>query len=670
MTSVQRTGNGEATANEHLVYRPDIDGLRAVAVLAVVAFHAFPQYAQGGLVGVDVFFVISGFLISTIIFRGLAAGRFNYVEFYVRRIRRIFPALFAVLAACLIAGWLLLFDQEYAAVGKHVAGGSVFISNFVLWSESGYFDSQARFKTLLHLWSLGIEEQFYLLWPLLLALTWRFTRRLLPLIAVLLVASFVCNVATIAETPRVTFYWPHTRFWELMIGALLAWLMLQQRVRLSATAANAASIAGAALLLMALAVISERSLFPGWLALLPTCGAALLIAAGPAGVVNRWLLMWKPMVFVGLISYPLYLWHWPLLSFARILNSDSTGPGRLERAALVVASFALAWLTWRFLEAPVRTSPGRRPAVALLVLVAAVGLAGWTVFVQGGLPGRAINATRATERALLDDAERQEARLRQDIYRPDSCEGLGLPADTLRFCESFGRRGDALIVLWGDSHAWAWAPVFYKIAREHHLHVVRFSVGGCPPLLEARRGGSEGALTSCYRFGTGEPYVAAIRQLAPHHLYWIGYWNLYAPPGVIEAPPTPAGAADGSSVLASQLLATLSALPPDLPITLFRTTPVLLDNLRRGLIRGVRIEPTVAEHAERGRLANLALDQAAAAHANVSLFDPAATACIVRCLAVWHNTVMYFDAGHISAQGSLLFEDILLRDQFPFLKPD
>jgi hypothetical protein len=178
--------------------------------------------------------------------------------------------------------------------------------------------------------------------------------------------------------------------------------------------------------------------------------------------------------------------------------------------------------------------------------------------------------------------------------------------------------------------------------------------------------GSEGALTSCYRFGTGEQYVAAIRSLRPRHLYWIGYWSLYTPAGLIEAPPDQPVAA-GSTVLASQLVATLQALPPEMPVTLFRTTPVLIDNLRRGLTRGVRIEPTAAEHAESSRLANQALDQARASRADVSIFDPAAIVCAKTCPAVWQNTVMYFDAGHISAQGSLLFEDVLLREQFGFL---
>jgi len=416
-----------ADTGDHIRYRPDIDGLRAVAVLAVVAFHAFPQYAAGGLVGVDVFFVISGFLISSIIFRGLAAGRFSYVEFYVRRTRRIFPALFTVLAACLVAGWWLLYDREYQPLGKHVAGGAAFVSNFVLWGESGYFDSQARFKTLLHLWSLGIEEQFYLVWPLILALAWRFTRRLLPLVATLLLVSFVWNVLTIAETPRITFYWPHTRFWELMMGALLAWLTTRKPVQLPLAAVQVASVAGLLLLIAALGLISERSLFPGWLALLPTGGAVLLIAAGPEGIVNRLLLMRKPMVFIGMISYPLYLWHWPLLSFARTLSSE--GPSRAERAALVLVAFVLAWLTWRYIEAPVRRSRSIKPVLALVMLMAAAGACGLYISLHNGLPERPVNAARATERALLDEGDRQDTLLRNQVYRPDNCEGLGLPAD-------------------------------------------------------------------------------------------------------------------------------------------------------------------------------------------------------------------------------------------------
>lgn len=196
----------------HPKYRPDIDGLRAVAVLAVVAFHAFPNWARGGFIGVDVFFVISGYLISTIIFKNLDKGTFSFTEFYARRIKRIFPALFLVLIACFAFGWFTLLADEYKQLGKHIAAGAGFISNFTLWNEAGYFDNSAETKPLLHLWSLGIEEQFYIVWPLFLWFAWKRKFSLLTITIVVAVASFVLNVNGIKQDMVATFYSPQTRF--------------------------------------------------------------------------------------------------------------------------------------------------------------------------------------------------------------------------------------------------------------------------------------------------------------------------------------------------------------------------------------------------------------------------------------------------------------------------
>ena len=207
-----------------LDYRPDIDGLRAIAVLAVIGFHAFPAWIRGGFVGVDVFFVISGYLISTILLTGMERGSFRFSQFYMRRIRRIFPALIVVLLACMVAGWLVLFSFEYKALGKHVAGSAAFVSNFVLWNEAGYFDKAAATKPLLHIWSLGIEEQFYIVWPLLLYLVWKRKAATLALLLLLLTFSFTFNV--LSSDPAADFYSPLTRFWELMAGAVLAYLSL------------------------------------------------------------------------------------------------------------------------------------------------------------------------------------------------------------------------------------------------------------------------------------------------------------------------------------------------------------------------------------------------------------------------------------------------------------
>jgi peptidoglycan/LPS O-acetylase OafA/YrhL len=322
----------------HPKYRADIDGLRAAAVIAVVMFHAFPSTLSGGFLGVDVFFVISGFLISTIIFGSLERRAFSFTEFYARRARRIFPALLIVLVAVYAFGWFALVDAEYKQLGKHVAGAAAFVANVVFWREAGYFDTTASAKPLLHLWSLGIEEQFHLLWPMLAWTARKRPRHLLILTALLAVVSFGINVVTVKTNSVAAFYLPHTRIWELLCGSLLAWLSLRGSAGAASSIAGAApsihvtggiahlpSIAGALLLAGGIWRINQELSFPGIWALVPVAGTLLLIAAGPSAVINRTLCSWRPMVWIGLISYPLYLWHWPLLSFARIVESGEPG---------------------------------------------------------------------------------------------------------------------------------------------------------------------------------------------------------------------------------------------------------------------------------------------------------------------------------------------------------
>ena len=363
------------TASNHPAYRPDIDGLRAIAVGSVVAYHAFPSFISGGFVGVDIFFVISGYLISSIILKSLDGGAFSFGDFFSRRVRRIFPALIVVLVASIGFGWFVMLADEYAQLGKHVAGGAAFVANFVFWDEVDYFDSLAELKPLLHLWSLGVEEQFYIVWPLLLFVAWRRRTAIPVLMMVIIIASFVLNIGTVESDPAASFYLPFARFWELLCGGLLAYLTLlkndplfwqgpHQRLRgllvgfpsqwpvSSGRVADLMSIAGAALVCWAVLRIDRQASFPGWWALLPTSGAVLLIATGPDAWFNRTVLARRTMVFVGLISYPLYLWHWPLLSFARIVGQDS----QRVIVCLVIASIVLAWLTFRFVEIPVKRS--------------------------------------------------------------------------------------------------------------------------------------------------------------------------------------------------------------------------------------------------------------------------------------------------------------------------
>ncbi|UFZ05444.1 acyltransferase [Bradyrhizobium ontarionense] len=392
-------------------YRPDIDGLRAIAVMSVVIFHAFPQTLRSGFVGVDVFFVISGYLITTIILTDLAAERFSLANFYTRRVRRIFPALIVVLSCCLIAGAFLLWADDFARLGKHAAAGAGFIANLALWQEASYFDVASDSKILLHLWSLGIEEQFYLVWPALMLLAWRGRLNRFVLIATVLASSLTYGVKATATDPVAAFYSPASRLWELAAGASLANLTLfppramawTERAIATVLAAifferdvdadrayrHVLSTLGMSLVLASTVVVTRRHEFPGWWALLPVTGAYLVILAGPEAWLNRWVLSNKVMVWFGLISYPLYLWHWPLLTFARIHFGNISPPPQLL-AVLVALSVVLAWLTYQFIEKPIRFGQRtRRVSIpALMTAMVAIGVFGIVDVVSKGFPGR------------------------------------------------------------------------------------------------------------------------------------------------------------------------------------------------------------------------------------------------------------------------------------------
>lgn len=387
--------------NDQIKYRPEIDGLRAVAVLAVVFYHAFPEYLPGGFIGVDVFFVISGYLITSILTSQLATQSFSLLDFYSRRIRRIFPSLILVLCAVLAFGWISLFQEEYRLLGKHVAAGATFLSNIVFWLETGYFDTAADTKPLLHLWSLAIEEQFYIAWPLALWAIWKLPRWRFRITVVLMLISFGVNAVMINKTPSAVFYLPFTRAWELLLGAMLAFLQSREST-ISATQTNPAlpkkkgrvlyehlSLIGLILLAIGFAVINKTRHFPGTWALLPCLGAFAIIKAPRHSWVNSHILSNRLFVYVGLISYPLYLWHWPLLSYLRIMTSGAPTP--TARAAAIVLSFVLAWLCYWALERWLR-----RPLLAglktfsLIAMIACVGGAGFFVFKQGGIPDREV----------------------------------------------------------------------------------------------------------------------------------------------------------------------------------------------------------------------------------------------------------------------------------------
>ena len=364
-------------------YRSDIDGLRAIAVLLVIAFHTYPNSVRGGFIGVDIFFVISGFLISTIIFENLQINKFSFKDFYIRRVRRIFPALILILFSCLVFGWFGLIPDEYEQLGKHVFGGASFISNIVLWKESGYFDNSIELKPLLHLWSLGVEEQFYIFWPLLLWGAWRLGFNILMTILFIGVGSFCLNIYVTNINGVVAFYSPFTRFWELLTGSALSWILLQDKMNLAKhkNLANLYSALGISLLVLGCTFITKFSIFPGWWALLPVFGATLIIAAGPYSWINKKILSNKILVWIGLISFPLYLWHWTLLAIWRVMEGAPTHS--YIKIRIVLFSILLAWLTYILVERPIRFK-GKIRSIYLIITLVLLGAMGSHIYWTGG----------------------------------------------------------------------------------------------------------------------------------------------------------------------------------------------------------------------------------------------------------------------------------------------
>jgi peptidoglycan/LPS O-acetylase OafA/YrhL len=464
--------------NFHPSYRPDIDGLRAVAILLVIGFHAYPTSIPGGFVGVDVFFVISGYLISSIIFTSLKKGSFSFVEFYQKRINRIFPALIIVLFSVLVAGFVWLTPKELVELAQHVLGGAGFFSNILLWTEAGYFDAAAEAKPLLHLWSLGIEEQFYIIWPLLAFLAWRYARSaLLALILCLVLISFGNNVFLIGKNAVATFYLPNTRFWELLIGACLAWLQCsgskidkdKSESMRSLIIANLKSCFGISLILWAAWALTKESAFPGWWALIPTVGSVLLISAGPYAWGNKIILGSKTFVLIGKISFPLYLWHWPLLTFSRLLDFDPASSTALS----ILLSFILSLLTYFYIEKPLRN--GVRKGIAIKLSVGMILVAGSGAFAvqNNGIPTRFKNSEIFETISPI-------------AWRQLHCFLDGnTDEDFSPICiDPEKERKVPLIVLWGDSHAAHLYPGFLELQRDGiNIRLAQFSTSSCPPLL-------------------------------------------------------------------------------------------------------------------------------------------------------------------------------------------
>jgi peptidoglycan/LPS O-acetylase OafA/YrhL len=517
----------ESSSNRKMSYRSDIDGLRAIAVLSVIAFHIAPEKFKGGFVGVDIFFVISGFLISSIIYKELESDAFSIVEFYVRRIRRIYPALFIVLSFVCVAGWIFLLPSDFVALGKQILGGSTFVANFVLWWQSGYFSPEAALKPLLHLWSLGVEEQYYLIFPLICIAFYRSRSRWTLPAAFLAIAavSMFLNVACVSKYSAATYFLPFSRLWELFVGAGLS-LFLQRNMqspcesRLLPKWRHGIGFLGLVLLVVSVFGIDQFDAFPGWWALLPTIGAVLVIVAGQTSLVNRYVLSSKPAVFVGLISYPLYLWHWPILVFMRVSIADwGAKISHLQKGAMIIVAFFLAYLTYRFIELPIRhvkpREQRRKGALWLISCVSLIGAFGVLVILMEGFPTRLPSAVVALDHDYGQDGS-ISWRVGTCFLRPDQ-----YAASFSDSCVDTAERGAArpLALVWGDSHAADLFPGFRALQDQSGVRLAQFTASSCPPIVGVQFREQPACLS------INDAVLDRVRGLKPDIVVLSAYWD-------------------------------------------------------------------------------------------------------------------------------------------------
>jgi peptidoglycan/LPS O-acetylase OafA/YrhL len=487
-------------------YRPDIDGLRAVAVMLVMNFHAFPEALPGGFIGVDIFFVISGFLITGIVVRELDQQRFSLLTFYARRIRRIFPALIVVLTATLGLGWLWMLPSAYAQLSADVFASAAFFANFALLLQSGYFDVESAKKPLLHLWSLGIEEQFYLVWPLILMLAARLRLNILLTAAVLGVASFALNVALIGSDPVATFYLPFTRAFELLAGAVLAcgWSYFSQ----TDAASNLRAFAGTALIATAAVVLNTKSAFPGWWAALPVAGSVLVLSS-PAAWGCRHLLANPLLVWIGEISYPLYLWHWPLLVFYGIIKFEPLTP--LDGELILGLSTVLAWLTYRWVEKPIRFGrPSPLKIASLSTAMALIAVSG-AIVVQG----RGFGFRLPPEIREMADVQSDSSK-----WRFHQCL-LDLGHETSFADDCVDRNRRPLILVWGDSTAGALLPGLRRAQQKRGFAIAQFTSSSCVPALNTDMPDAP----NCRAIN--EQVLSLARELRPEIVLLHSTWSQY-----------------------------------------------------------------------------------------------------------------------------------------------
>lgn len=651
-------------------YRPDIDGLRAISIIAVVAFHFNVSLFSGGFVGVDIFFVISGFLIFRVIDKEINAGTFTFSEFYVRRARRILPALFGVIVASCALAFFVMNGREFNDFSKSVVANLTGLSNVYFWKSADYFSPSGELKPLMMTWSLSVEEQFYFFFPVVLLVLKRYRLNKLVWLLALSAASFIGSLILLKKSPSAAFFLLPPRAWELGMGALLAIAVDAPRLN-GLTAARrklldeCASVLGIVLIATAVLAFDGNTAFPGIAVLLPIGGAMLLILSEHS-FFNRHILSSRPLVFIGLISYSLYLWHWPVLSFSRLVSIDALTPWTY--VALAAISVVLATFSWRYIEKPFRgSSTGRFPTLWKYgaVNAALVGMAALFIFtapLYGRLPERMAKLENATVR--IDERCLAVAGTTEPIASPVCIPAMG------------DRKGLAVL---GDSHAAAIAPAFAKLAERSGLAFWRMTKASCPMLAGVSRTlpGAPAHAEQCARFNRNALDLV-VQSPAITTVVIAGYWSapflgqgdgkVYVSDGKFDQRLTHRQSADNLAAGLNNLVSMLTShgkkviLVKDVPVFSVNMLQMLSTDLipaRRAIavaLGGARdtSEFYVPEHLikNRGEL-SIAMIDAIGRHPDVVVLDPWAALCNqAGCRVTEDDKLYYFDESHLSEFGA------------------
>lgn len=675
-------------------YRRDIDGLRALAILSVLIFHAFPSILPGGFVGVDVFFVISGFLISGLIFKGLEINQFSIAVFYARRIKRIFPALIVILLATYAMGWFTLLADEFKALGKYVFAGVGFLENVVLYKEAGYFDTASELKPLMHLWSLAVEEQFYLIFPLLV---WCITKVRLNLFLILsfaILAGFALNIHETHINIVGAFFLPQPRFWELLCGALLAYFRLrlgspligrerkyaprfasvkriQQMLPGASLLCNTASVGGLLGLVLSVFIIHQEYRFPGWWVALPVVATLLILVAGPKAWCNRYFLSNPAMVWIGLISYPLYLWHWPLLSYARIISS---APLSVEtRILILIASTILAWATYIFIEKPIRLGRRMPHRVLILgVLAVLIGVTGFNTYQRDGYAFRTYIKQYKNNRNEL---------VRTPAIDAGCLKYVGNQQPLFDYCRfNHATDNDKTVALIGDSHAHVAFAGVADLLTESGVNTLMLANSSCPPFLGYLTGREELAREGCRKkmdqLIDAVANNRAIRKVfifsrGPIYIYGRGFGAIESPSGVKTIYAADDMGREGAAAFGAGLDKTIARLKSS-----GKTVYYVLENPEMGFDVSVCVARPF-----RDAQANCSIGtrevlkrqseyrSAVSAIPGIKVIDTLSAFCKGdSCSPVRNGVLLYADNNHLSVSGSQLQADEILKPYL--LAPD